>query len=115
MGWCDSTRQQVILFITVTITILDMGSDLALVYNYYRNGEHWWWFSFTVAFLAIPVIVSIFIGLYAIYKACMNEKGIGRLWIVWKSIENVFESGPQLLLQLYIIALQSREDNKSGL
>ncbi len=95
---------QLKLLITVGLTIFDMGSDIMLAMDYYNTGEDWWWFTLALTFFLLPMIVLAMIGLYFL---CSTSGFDPDLLKAWKVFECMAESGPQLILQLYIMALPS--------
>ncbi len=91
------------LLITVGLTIFDMGSDIMLAMDYYYTGEYWW-FALTFTVFALPVVVLALIELFMLW----DEDGFDAYLLKsWKVFECMAESGPQLILQLYIMALPS--------
>ncbi len=92
--------------ITLLLTILDMGSDLALALEYYHSGQYFW-FAFTFAFFALITLYLLILLPYTVYIFCDNDNQndlyVKKYWIIWKTCESMFEAGPQLLLQLYIM------------
>ncbi len=109
------------VIINACLTLFDVVSDLVLAVNYFRN-ESYWWGGLTLAFFSVPFIIGVILVCEEIckrgFKSCLdptdlddeidqirNEKVFFR-WILWKGVaECVLESGPQLILQLYIMAL----------
>ncbi len=109
------------VIINACLTLFDVVSDLVLAVNYFRNGNYWWG-GLTLAFFSVPFIIGVILVCDEICKrgckSCLdrtdlddeldqirNEEVFFR-WILWKGVaECVLESGPQLILQLYIMAL----------
>ncbi len=94
--------------ITACLTIFDMISDVVLASNYYINGRGSWCF-LTILFIFFPFLLApILLGI-AVCTACANRHQatmsnseiFSAYWLSWKAIECVFESGPQLILQIY--------------
>ena len=96
--------------ITLLLTVLDMGSDLALALEYYHSGQYYW-FAFTFAFFALITLYLLILLPYTVYIFCdsdaENDIYVKKYWIIWKTCESMFEAGPQLLLQLYIMTRPS--------
>ncbi len=86
---------------TVCLTVFDMGSDIVLAVDYYQTGEDWWWFALTLTFFLLPVLVLAVIGFFMLYQRRLIPDSLK----YWKAFECMAESGPQLILQLYIMAL----------
>ena len=87
--------------ITVGLAIFDMISDLLLAVDYYKTGQDQWWFGLTLTFFLLPVVVLALIGLVMLYEKNLQPEALK----AWKTFECMAESGPQLILQLYIMAL----------
>ncbi len=105
------------IFVTIILTVYDMGSDVALAVNYKMNGCNTW-ASLTILFCSVPFFVGFIIlccvparVLFGKEKAPLNEDAVNQIWLMWRHAECLFESGPQLILQLYIMALP---DNLPG-
>ena len=95
--------RRIIIILGVIMTVADMVSDIVLAVDYCVT-DNPWWCGLTWTFISIPLIVGIIIlFLYKLFDANANWRKINT-WKVWKSIEICFESAPQLLLQLYILA-----------
>ena len=95
-----------------------MGSDIALAIDYSQTGDDWW-FALTLTFFLLPAIgLLIVLCLFAVADES-SERGI--IFKSWKLFECLFESCPQLVLQLYIMTLPNsqmlniQEDNNSTL
>ena len=93
------------LIFNIILTIFDVTSDVLLAVDYYVT-DNPWWCGLTAAFIALPLITgTVFLGVYCYLLP--SEKLSGKsVWNVWKGIEICFESGPQVILQLYILALE---------
>ncbi len=107
------------LMITIGLTIFDMVSDIILAVDYANTGEDDWWFALTLTFFLLPIIPLVFLLLLtlAIYidDGCSfssikdTNKDVAKYFHLWKQFECVAESGPQLILQLYILAVSSMD------
>ncbi len=89
------------LLFTIGLTLFDMGSDIILAVDYYKTGQDWWWFTLTLTFFLLPVVVLALIGVGALLTQSVDPDVLK----AWKVFECMVESGPQLILQLYIMAL----------
>ena len=90
------------LIFNIILTIFDVTSDVLLAVDYYLT-DNPWWCALTAAFIALPLITgAVFLGVYC-YLLPSEKLSV---WNVWKGIEICFESGPQVILQLYILALE---------
>ncbi len=97
------------LMITIGLTIFDMVSDIILAVDYASTGKDDWWFALTLTFFLLPVIPLFFLLLAALVE-CTEWRinfNIGLFFHLWKQFECAAESGPQLILQLYILAVSS--------
>ena len=93
------------LIFNIILTIFDITSDVVLAVDYYVT-DNPWWCGLTMAFIALPFIVGVvFLGVYCYLPSSQKLSGQS-VWNVWKGIEICFESGPQVILQLYILALK---------
>ena len=86
--------------------VVDIVTDIVLGVDYCVAGNKWRC-GLTWAFIALPVPLSI-----AVLLTSDEERktfhGRVKLIKIMKGIEVCFESGPQLLLQLYIFFLSKR-------
>ncbi len=90
---------------TIVLTGFDMGSDLLLAVNYASTGKDDWWFGLTLTFFIVPILLLLLI----ILMTGDNMKNFKELFPYWKQFECTVESGPQLILQLYIMCLPNIE------
>ncbi len=90
---CKLSRLKAVF--TALLTLFDMGSDLILAVDYYNTGDEMW------AFFLVPVILLLFV----IAAMISDKKILPEALKEWKGFECMIESGPQLILQLYIMAL----------
>ena len=105
------------------MSLFDMGSDVALGIDYCVT-DNPWWCGLTWGFVAVPLIIGICVLVpYFLYttlclwcqesdsrKECLDlQKDFPQLLTYLKVIEICLESGPQLLLQLYIIAVTTED------
>ena len=102
-------------FITAILTVYDMGSDVALACNYYMNDQNTWG-SLTIMFCFVPFFMGFMILCYipanmffCKEKVPPDEDAVKNIWLMWRLSECLIESCPQLILQLYIMALE--DDN----
>ncbi len=89
--------------VTIGLTLFDMGSDLLLAVNYASTGKDDWWFGLTLTFFLIPVLLLLLIIVGT--GRDRDMEGFKELFPYWKQFECTAESGPQLILQLYIMSL----------
>ena len=98
------TSMKILDILSVILTVVDMASDVILAVDYCVT-DNPWWCGLTWTFIVIPPLLGLF--LLSVFVSCSAAcEGTSTEWRVWKGIEICFESGPQLILQLYII-LQS--------
>ncbi len=106
------------LLITVGITIFDMVSDVMLAADYAKTGKDSWWFALTLTFFILPLPFLLLLVCFTGLCLCAGglcydgwgPEGIKFPITLWKQFECVAESGPQLILQLYILAISSMEE-----
>ena len=90
--------------INVILTGFDIVSDIILAVDYCVT-DNPWWCGLTWAFIVGPILGGI--GVLVLY--CQNELSGTESWKLWKAIELSLEAGPQLLLQLYILAISQKK------
>ena len=95
---------RVFTIFSIILTIADIVSDVVLAVDYCVT-DNPWWCGLTWAFVAIPVLTGMLLLYACLCDADRANRNKPKLWKVWKGIEICFESGPQLLLQLYIMAI----------
>ncbi len=106
---------------SICLSAADVITDVILALKYHRNGD-WWWFLLTTIFCSAPfAIVAIVAPLWVIHRIWIlrqiqtnantntstNKTILEKLQqgsTLWSAYEVLFESGPQLLLQMYILA-----------
>ena len=87
-------------------------SDVVLAVDYCVT-DNPWWCGLTWAFITVPALTGPFFLCFCFYDFDFDDDDDDddhnvtktEFWKIWKSIEICFESGPQLLLQLYIMAI----------
>ncbi len=116
-GFNDKYKKKitVVRFIfTAGLTLFDVISDLVLAVDYFINGDRWWG-GLTLAFFILPFISGVFLLCLGIAKLCRNAEAYIHIgWIIWKVSECICEAGPQLILQLYIMALPAEPSLSDG-
>ena len=85
--------------VSVILTAPDIISDIILAVDYCVT-DNPWWCGLTWAFIAGPIIMFLIIFIFF-----RNSERSSKLKH-WKCTEICFESGPRLILQLYILAVQ---------
>ena len=89
---------RIAIIASVLFTVVDMVTDVVLAVDYCAT-DNPWWCGLTWAFIAVPLItIPIFL-----YWSWNDTDKLG-VYKFWKGVEICFEAGPQLLLQLYIMA-----------
>ena len=89
--------------LSAALTVVDYVSDIMLGFEYLTSNNPVWG-GLTLAFIAGPAISAIYIGAYVCPEEDKNKFG-EKLFYIWKGSEVCLESGPQVILQLYILAL----------
>ena len=89
------------------LTIADMVSDIVLAVDYCVT-DNPWWCGLTWTFISVPVLAGI---PYLCVCAFSNGDEKCQISKSWKITETCFEAAPQLLLQLYIIALYGKDSS----
>ena len=90
--------------LSVVLAVADLVSDIVLAVNYGVSG-HKWWCGLTWVFIVVPLVVGVVLFVKAFLDYKKGKARDGAMWKLWKGVEICFESGPQMLLQLYIVAL----------
>ena len=89
----------------IVLTAADIISDIVLAVDYCVT-DNPWWCGLTWTFIAVPAFIR---SLLLCGCFCEDDDNSdltkSELWKFWKGFEICFESGPQLLLQLYIMAI----------
>ena len=91
--------------ISFILTVVDIISDVTLAVDY-CVADNPWWCGLTWAFIAVPIITFFIIFIF--FKSDRSSR-----LKHWKCTEICFESGPQLILQLYILALMDQDHASS--
>ena len=110
------------LLIEIGVIIFDMVSDIILALNYYNTSEDqsWFsWFGLTLTFFLLSGIPLFFLLLHTLYGYIrwglnVTNKDMAKFFHIWKQFECVAESGPQLILQLYILAISSMDGDETS-
>ena len=102
--------KQILLVLSVILAVFDMVSDFILAVDYCVM-DNPWWCGLTWAFIAVPGVLGL---LLVCAYVCVSDDGDDHvtksvMWKSWKGIEICFESGPQMILQLYIITLTEKD------
>ncbi len=102
-------KYQILLIITIGLTIFDMVSDIILALDYASTGEDGWWFALTLTFFLLPIIPLFFLLLITVtlYIAahCWNQTSCKKP-TAWKMcfrndcLEGIFERNFLTLLLL---------------
>ena len=93
---------KIVHFFSVILTVADIVSDLVLAVDYCVT-DNPLWCGLTWAFITLPVLLGLFLlSAYGIGIACCEDTY--DKWRVWKGIRLCLESGPELILQPYIIS-----------
>ncbi len=111
-------RGKILTGLSVILTIADVVSDIIMAFDYWDK-EEVLWFSLTWVFIILPIlsfpVVVPATKLLCLQMSDRNVQGAVTLWTTWKATELALESGPQLLLQLYIMALPDQDVSMPGL
>ena len=95
---------------SIILTVADVVSDVVLAVDYCVT-DNPCWCGLTWTFIVVPVLAGIpYLGICAFSNG--DEK-----WQIsrsWKITETCFEAAPQLLLQLYIIALSQKTPSSTS-
>ncbi len=121
MKFSIKTAKKIIMWMmTISLTIFDMVTDILLAMDYFKSGKHYWWFALTLTFFLLSLIPLLGLLLYALYYYIIHDRPYGykfdsfeylsQYFYFWKQFECVAESGPQLILQLYIMSKSSMDD-----
>ncbi len=113
-------KSRIKTLITIGLTVFDMVSDILLAVDYAETGEDDWWFALTLTFFILPLLPLLILLFFTIVAMCKH----GKEWFdygdfefyypSWKQFECVAESGPQLILQLYIMAISTYNRDKGS-
>ena len=89
------------------LTGVNIVSDIILAIDYCVVDTQWC--GLTWAFIVRPVLTFCIILLFYQSKDGSLADAWKKVYVYWKATEVCFEAGPQLVLQLYIIALTAKE------
>ena len=106
-------KQRIKLFLTFAsfmLTVADVVSDIVLAADYCESDNRWYC-GLTWTFAALSV-VTFFIIVPS--SASSDTADQSSTWTYWKTTETTFESGPQLVLQLYIMASSALDSTPSS-
>ena len=95
---------------SIILTIADMVSDIVLAVDYCVT-ENPWWCGLTWTFITVPVLAGI---PYLCVCAFSTGEEKWQISKSWKITETCFEAAPQLILQLYIIALSGKDPSSTS-
>ena len=93
--------------VNIILTIVDVTSDFILAVDYCVT-DNPWWCGLTWTFMAGPIFSFFFI-----FIGHRSDETKTKL-IFWKATEICFESGPELILQLYILTLLDQDPSYTG-
>ena len=96
--------QNLLLVVSVIVTIVDTVNDVVLAVDYCVT-DNPWWCGLTWTFIVLPLLTFLIILVIG-YQTSMGRQV---MWKFWKCTEICFESGPQLILQLYILEESERD------
>ena len=95
---------------SIILTVADIVSDIILAVDYCVT-DNPWWCGLTWTFIVVPVLAGI---PYLCICAFSNGDEKWQISKSWKITETCFEAAPQLLLQLYIIALSQKTPSSTS-
>ena len=96
--------QNLLLVVSGIVTIVDTVSDVVLAVDYCVT-DNPWWCGLTWTFIVLHLLTFLIILIIG-YQTSMARQV---MWKFWKCTEICFESGPQLILQLYILEQSERD------
>ena len=102
--------KQILTFASFLLTVADVVSDIVLAADYCESDNRWYC-GLTWTFVAL-LILTFFIVVPS--SASSNNTDRSSIWTFWKTTETTFESGPQLVLQLYIMASSAQDPTPSS-
>ena len=102
--------KQVLTLVSFILTVADVVSDIVLAADYCESDNRWYC-GLTWTFVAMPVITFFVIIPSYTSSATVDPSST---WTYWKTTETTFESGPQLVLQLYIMASAAQDPTSSS-
>ena len=92
---------------SIILTAADIISDVVLAVDYCVT-DNPYWCGLTWTFIAVPILMFFIIFFFLSAKRRSSQLKY------WKCTEICFESGPQLILQLYILALLDQDPTSPG-
>lgn len=112
--------------VPLVVGYADLGTDVSTVISYYQ--VHMWWFAIGLTFLVGPALVAAFFFLREedLYRRVFVALHLGLLWeaiasvsdekyshvlVSLRVVEPLYESVPQLMLQLYALLLEWKSDS----
>lgn len=103
-------KDKIFLGISIVLTIPDIVTDIMLAIDYCSNGETQWCL-LTFVFISPPLLLLFVLSVSCCWLCVEKQLNgdnlleTGKFFKAWKAFEAVVESGPQLVLQLYIVTL----------
>ncbi|CAM9556476.1 unnamed protein product [Ectocarpus sp. 6 AP-2014] len=114
------------VLVPLVVGYADLGTDVSTVISYYQ--VHMWWFAIGLTFLVGPALVAAFFFLREEdwYRRVFVALQLGLLWeaiasvsdekyshvlVSLRVVEPLYESVPQLMLQLYALLLEWKSDS----
>ena len=118
------TLQRLSLLVGLVLYLFDLGSDIYVAVQHWRNDETWW-FGLTVGFICVPSLVVNLTAIFQFLKiwtfiaaflqlsiviryiqAFASPKDYAYLVAILRYLETITESAPQWCLQVYIMLRQ---------
>ena len=117
--------------IPLSLGYLDLFTDVSTVISYYQ--EHWWWFALGLTFVVAPAMVAalffldqeedmrtrlfvaLHLGLLVEAFSSISREEYSRVLVSLRVVEPLYESVPQLMLQVYALLLEWDGDESQWL